>query len=261
MPYKLFAGREVISISGDEKYEFLQGLVTNDVNKAKKGKLVYALFLTPQGRFLYDMFVFERDDKLFCDVQKSRKKELLAKLKMYKMRKAIDIVEERVQVYHSVKEGDYADPRSKKLGFRTYSTEKLSEDADLVEYHALRIKCKVPDADLDLTYLKSLPMDYELQKLGAIDFEKGCYVGQEVTARMNYRGKLRKTLKSFELLGSAPAKMEEIELEGKKIGTILGIVGKNGLGLMYKEGLERLQTSADGAPITADSKCELRIND
>lgn len=260
--------REVISISGEDRFDFLQSLVSNDVNKIRDGSILYGLFLNPQGRFMYDVFMFEEEDRILCDIQKSRKQELLNKLKMYKMRKDIQILSlEGKKVFVSFEESDtlkatiFKDPRNTNLGYRVYSEDFNSISNDLTKYHEKRISLLIPDADIDLDYMKTLPMDLEMHRINAIDFEKGCYVGQEVTARMNYRGKLRKTIKSFKAAKDGVEKGEEILFDGKKIGTALGIVGSFGLGLMYKEGLEKVASLKELKLLSRNTEIEITIND
>jgi len=219
--------RAVIQLTGRDAVKFLQSLITNDATKISNLEYMYAFMLTPQGRFLYDFFIIKTDDSILLDCQE------------------VEICQTDLKVYASsapINNQSFADPRSPKMGFRTIGN-ILDANAHDSEYHALRIKLLVPDADFDFTYGRSLPLNFGEAPLSAIDFNKGCYVGQEVTARMNHRGGIHKKLYLLEWSGNPPRKEEELVINGKKVGIFLGVQQNLVLALLNIDEVEKLEKS------------------
>jgi len=203
--------RSIIEISGTDRYDFLQGLTTNDIVKSRDS-LIYSAMLSPKGRFLFDFFIFEFNQILILDCPKSRSEEILKKLNFYKLRKNVDIkINEKWLILQNINDTDYQkslsnhqyfsfkDPRSSKLGDRIYLTNEeknkfLSYENNTNYYHYLRIINKITEGEFDLTYDKSIIAEFNFDNLNAIDYKKGCYVGQELTARTHYLGTIRKKL-------------------------------------------------------------------
>lgn len=204
--------RSVLEIAGDDRKKFLQGLITNDVNKATESNLIFTAMLNAQGRFLYDFFIFEKDEKLFIDCLDFRRDEILKKLNLYKLRSKVEIKKnDEFLVAQSLKPfGNFIDPRHKNLGSRIYIKKSEAENfTNCVEsfYHFARIQNKIPESELDLTYEKSFILEFGFDNLNAIDYQKGCYVGQELTARTHYLGQIRKKL--FHIILSQPSSLEQ----------------------------------------------------
>ena len=242
--------RSIIEIRGNDRKSFLQGLITNDINNANPNNLIYAAMLNAQGRFLYDFFIFEKGDSLFLDCLNSRRDEICTKFKFYKLRAQVEIIKnddyEILQSFRSCANTDclaFSDPRHKDLGHRIYR--KITEDEDLAhhkhrhighndndpnhidtdEYHYRRICLKIPESEHDLTHEKSIIAEFDFDNLHAVDYKKGCYIGQELTARTHYTGQIRK--KIFHITISDLEKVEknsEISCEGKNVGIILSSV-------------------------------------
>lgn len=202
----LLKDRAILEISGPERKKFLQGLVTNDVEKASATNLIYTAMLNAQGRFLYDFFIFDNDEKLVLDCLAARRDEILKKLNFYKLRSQVEIKKnDELKVFSSHESKGFSDPRNQKLGFRFYGNE-VGDNSN--EYHFKRISLKIPESENDLTYEKSFILEFGFDELNAIDYNKGCYVGQELTARTHYRGEIRKkifhiVLAQFEKVGGA----------------------------------------------------------
>lgn len=227
-----FKNRSLLEISGSEAKKFLQGLVSNDVFKASASNLIYAAMLNAQGRFLYDFFIFEKDEKLMLDCSAAKRDEILKKLNFYKLRTPIEIKKnDELLVAQSFSNHGFRDPRSDKLGHRFYASqnELIASDANLMSedaYNFLRIENKIPEGESDLTSEKSLVLEFNFDHLNAISYEKGCYIGQELTARTHYKGEIRKKLFHVKILNrqTLPQKGEEISCEGKTLGIILSSV-------------------------------------
>lgn len=201
--------RALIHVEGEDRASFLQGLITNDILKAAPSTLIYACLLTPQGKFLHDFFVHNTGDAYLLDCEGGdRAQDLYDRLLKYKMRAKVQIsVENTVPVYAIF--GDKSglpDPRAAEMGNRTFIKPDLQEKP-FENWDLPRIKRTIPDGSRDLIPEKSTMDEAQMDQINAIDYEKGCYVGQELTARMHYRGLGKKHLATI-TLSSPPEKAE-----------------------------------------------------
>ena len=213
--------RTVLKISGPDARDFLQGLVTNDVKKLDNG-LVYAAMLTPQGKYLADFFLVPQGEDVLLDVDSALAPGLMQRLAMYKLRSDVDISETGVKVSRGIgptPDGAFADPREASLGWRGYEGQP-GEDAD---WDALRVAACIPQSGIELTP-DTFILEAGFERLNGVDFKKGCYVGQEVTARMKHKTELRKGLARVGVSGSAPVGTD-IENGGKLAGTLFTQAG------------------------------------
>lgn len=261
--------RTIIALLGADARSLLQGIITADVNKLSPEHPLYACLLTPQGKYLFDFFLADRGDAIWLDVASLRAEELVKKLTLYRLRSEVTIaVQANLAVYTAWGKqlsptpeniACFSDPRKEAMGYRVVGAPGEAEpwlkaqefaEVDEVAYHLRRIEQVVPEGEYELAAEKSFPLEYGLDNLGAIDFHKGCYVGQEVTARTKHRGVIRKRIfrvtaqKSGSLSDGAPVKAGENE-----IGELRSVVGPHGLALLRIEELEAAQ--ATGTPITA----------
>ena len=230
--------RAIIEIGGADRKKFLQGLITNNVEKASVSNLIYAVMLSATGRFLYDFFIFDDGENLILDCFAERRDEIFQKLNFYKLRSQVVIKKNDELKIISNEEGrGFPDPRNSKLGHRLYGNATCDSPKN---YEFLRISLKIPESESDLTYEKSLILEFGFDDLNAIDYNKGCYVGQELTARTHHRGEIRK--KIFHIKISCPELVErkqpktllqsqhsieknsEIYCEGKSVGIILSSI-------------------------------------
>ncbi len=216
--------RAIIELTGDDRKKFLQGLITNDINKASETNLIYSAMLNAQGRFLYDFFIFEIGEKLMLDCFAPRRDEILQKLNFYKLRSQVVLKKNDELVVSQNFSGEgFADPRHSDLGFRSYSNNESQQSQD--SYNFKRISLKIPKSEQDLTYEKSFILEFGFDELNAIDYQKGCYVGQELTARTHYLGQIRKKIFHIKISGLQEVeKNSEITCEGKSAGIILSSV-------------------------------------
>jgi len=195
--------RQVIAITGEDKFSFLQKLITNNLQKLDNQQLVYAGLLNSQGKFLADFFIWLDYHHIFLDCHQSAVLPLLNKLNMYKLRAKVEINHlKNLQVFFSQENQFNAglpDPRKNNFGYRFYfpNTTLLNNTLPENEYHQLRIKNKIPEGFYDLAPEKAIIIEYGLQNFAMIDFTKGCYVGQEVIARAFHLGEIRKTVQGF----------------------------------------------------------------
>lgn len=218
--------RTVLSISGENRVSFLQGLVTNDVERAKDG-IIYAALLTPQGKFIADFFVFGEPDRLLIDVATSHAPTLAQRLIMYRLRAAIDIQETDLIVSRGTgpaPKGALPDPRHPDLGWRAYGDQDVSDDTD---WDALRVALMIPETGTELTN-DTYVLEAGFEGLHGVDFKKGCYVGQEIVARMKHKTELKKGLAQVSIAGIA-APGDAITNDGKPAGTLHTVAGDKGL--------------------------------
>ena len=217
------SSRAIFEVSGDDRKKFLQGLITNDINKLAPNQLLYTAMLNAQGRFLYDFFLFEIDDVIFIDCLKSRLDEIIKKFNFYKLRSQVVIKKnEELQVFWSKDQSQamfLKDPRHANLGYRIYQNNN-SFDSDETLYHLNRIQNQVAESEYDLTYEKSFILEFGFDEINAIDYNKGCYVGQELTARTHHMGQIRKKL-AYVKLPKRLEKNTEITCEDQSSAIVL----------------------------------------
>lgn len=232
-PMAILTDRAVIALSGPEARSFLQGLVTNDMTAPP----VYAALLTPQGKILFDFFVSEAQGALLIDCRKATRDALAKRLSMYKLRAKVEIVPRDDLAV--VTEGPH-DPRLAALGGRSIVPSTTGEPGDAA-YHARRLDLGVPEGE-DFGSDRMFAMDAGLDELHGISFEKGCYVGQELTARMKHRGKdLKRLLPIATADGSAlPARDTPVNSGPVELGAITSTYGTRGFALLR---LDRLETA------------------
>jgi folate-binding protein YgfZ len=246
--------RAIIAVTGPEARGFLQGLITNDVETMEPGKAIYAALLTPQGKILFDFFIVEGDGALLIDCHRDARDALVKRLTMYKLRARIQI-EARDQLAVLVglsgrpagRGVTFEDPRLPALGHRSIgATAEMPQDFHGTSaYHTHRLTLGVPEAS-DFGSDRMFALDADLDDLHAISFEKGCYVGQELTARMKHRGTARKRLLAVASAdGATLAAGSELSANGHAIGEITSAYGSRGFAQVR---LDRL-AEAGGAPV------------
>lgn len=219
--------RSVLRISGADTRPFLQGLVTNDTDRLDDG-IVYAALLTAQGKYRADFFLVPDGNDVLLDVDADLAPGLTQALTMYKLRSDVAVEQTDLAVSRGtgpVPEGAFADPRDPSLGWRAYDG-RPSEPAD---WAALRVAAGVPESGVELTP-ETFILEAGFERLNGVDFKKGCYVGQEVTARMKHKTELRKGLARVRVSGAAPVGTE-IRAGGKSVGTLY--TQARGEGLAY----------------------------
>jgi len=246
--------RIIIEIIGTDTKDFLQPLITNNIELVSSKKSIYAALLSPQGKYIFDFFIFENsiNGHLSIDCAKNRCAELLEKLNIYKLRYKINFnINNNISIF-SIYGTDYSelelnlkevslegstekinnniilvDPRNKKLGLRIYSDlsspiEGFNKipDGEKSDLDYIRIELSVPNPDLDLEIEKSFLIENNFEFINAIDFKKGCYVGQENTARQKYRGTAKKKLFLIRIIGNDIINGTKIYYNERVVGTM-----------------------------------------
>lgn len=240
--------RRVIGMAGADVETLLQNLVTNDVTRAARCRAVYAALLTPQGKYLFDFFVLRGGDGgWLIDTAADRAEALAQRLKMYCLRRDARIIGDAGLAVTLVWGGDadarpapqgdaaVPDPRAQALGWRVYAPAEQDILADLGarpaapgDYAALRVAHQVPETGVELVPDETYILEAGFEQLSGVDFRKGCYVGQEVTARMKHKAALKKRLVQVAIEGAA-APGTPVTADGKPAGTLFTQAGDQAL--------------------------------
>mgnify|MGYP006087768129 CR=1 FL=1 len=266
--------RGLLVITGPDRVEFLQGLVSNDVQKVSKDNAIYAALLNPQGKYLYDFFIFEKDDSLILDCELDRIEGLKKRLSLYKLRANVTLEDQTdtmtvsaiigeknmVEYGFPINPGEakafgesliFRDPRLADIGWRCIFPSSDSKNiivtlgfspAKPYIYESLRINFGLPDGSRDLIIEKSILLESGFSELNGVDWDKGCYIGQELTARTKYRGLIKKRLMPVIFNGHPPESGTTI-FSGKKgagemRSSLANDIGGIGLALIRLEALE-----------------------
>lgn len=260
----LLSDRAVVRVTGPAARGFLQGLITNDIDKVKSGSAIHAGLLTPQGKILFDFFLVPAGDGFLLDVTKAKAGELVQRLGFYRLRAQAEIADDPSFIVAAawgasprLPDGAvaYADPRLPELGLRIL----LPANANIGDlgcglaieddYHSKRIALSVPEGGRDYAFGDAFPHEAMFDQLNGVDFKKGCFVGQEVVSRMEHRGTARKRVVGVEGGGPLPPSGTEITAGGNSIGTLGSVSGNLGLALLRLDRAEEAQ--AAGQPLRA----------
>jgi folate-binding protein YgfZ len=239
--------RGVLEIGGADRVSFLNGLVSNDVSLAVPGRAVWAALLSPQGRYLTDLFIFSDQERLLLDAPAQAVADLQRRLSRYRLRAAVTLqdVSNTVQVYAA---WDGAppeapitapDPRLELAGYRMLSAAKIPETASQAAYDAHRLSLGLPDGPPDLEPEKTLLLEAGFDELGGVAWEKGCYMGQELTARTKYRGLVKRRLVPVTLDSAPPPAGTPILAEGVDVGSLRSSAGQIGLAMLRIDALKK----------------------
>jgi tRNA-modifying protein YgfZ len=258
--------RGVVSVSGADATAFLQGLLTNDVERLGLGEARYAALLTPQGKILFDMIVARAPDgdgaSYLIDCAAAQAADLAKRLGFYKLRAKVAVADESADRVVAAFWGDeppsvtegllYADPRDPRLGWRAIMARAVaaaigSEHGG--EYEGLRISVGAPKGGLDFAYGDAFPHDANFDLLHGVDFDKGCYVGQEVVSRMKHRGTARKRVARVKLAGPAPAPGTPVLDRELSVGALGSSSGREALALIRLDRAE--EAKAAGRTLSA----------
>ena len=262
--------RAVLEVGGEDRRTFLQGLISNDVAKvwakAGSGRAMWAALLTPQGKFLYDLFVAERGEVLLLDVEAARAEELRKKLVLYTLRAKVTLALAEGLAVHAAfgdgaasalgledeagTAGDFAgglafvDPRLAAAGVRLLLPADSAAaalagaglaPADFTAWDRARIRLGLPDGSRDLPVDKAILLENGFDELNGVDFTKGCYLGQELTSRTKHRGLVRKRLMPVTIDGPVPDPGTPVLLGEAEAGEMRSAAGDVGLALIRLE--------------------------
>ena len=196
--------RQIATVTGADALTFLQGMLSNDVLPLGKAPgIVWAALLTPQGKYLADFFVIKTPSALLIDIKSTIADATLRRLTMYRLRADVQITPTDMAVTRGLgpaPDGAFADPRHPALGWRAYGT---TGSAPVIDWDAIRVTHTIPETGIELIADDSYLLESGFERLHGVDFRKGCYVGQEVTARMKHKTDLRKGLVQVRIDGAA----------------------------------------------------------
>lgn len=253
--FSLLPHRSVISVAGADRVEFLQGLISNDTRKVAPDQAVWAALLTPQGRFLNDMFVADAGNETFyLETERERAPALARKLKMYTLRSKVTVEDLGATLEVAAAFGDeastalgiggavsFTDPRLAALGVRVIApagqaalllSARGFSEAPLAAYDAVRLPLGVPDGSRDLQVEKALLLENGFDELNGVDWKKGCYMGQELTARTKYRALIKKRLFPVRVEGTLPESGTLVHRDGEEVGEVRSGTGDRALAML-----------------------------
>jgi folate-binding protein YgfZ len=220
--------RRIVRVTGKDALTFLQGMVSNDVLPLSKGPgLVWAALLTPQGKYLADFFVANTGTDLLIDLPEGMADSTLQRLGMYRLRADVQMTPTQMAVRRGLgapPEGALPDPRHPDMGWRAYGL----AGEETVDWDAIRVRHLIPESGIELVPGESYLLETGFDRLHGVDFRKGCYVGQEVTARMKHKTELRKGLVRVRVSEPVPVGTP-ILAEGKEAGTLYTQAGGEGI--------------------------------
>lgn len=274
--FVLLDNRGILAVGGPDRRAFLQGLVSNDVEKVGPAEARYAALLTAQGKYLHDFMMVEVNEALLLDGEAGRLSDLKRRLSIYRLR-AKTAIEERPDLAVAVAFGDdalaaldlpvepgtarpfargvaFVDPRLPALGARCILPRDTAgaalAKAGLAEtgfatYDRLRLSLGVPDGSRDLVLEKSILLEAGFDELNGVDWNKGCYIGQELTARTKYRGLIKRRLMPVAIDGPAPALGTVVYADGRDVGEMRSSRERRGLALL------RIDAAFDARQLTA----------
>ncbi len=249
MPVSTLPARAVVEITGEDRVSFLQGLVSNDVAQAIPGRAVFAALLTPQGKWLADFFIHATADALLLDAEAAHAPMLVQRLAKFRLRSKVALRETALPVLVGWGDappppGAVPDPRLPAAGWRAIG----GDAADLSDQYDLHRLCLgLPDGSADLRAEQTVLLEAGFDELHGVSWEKGCYMGQELTARTKYRGLLKRRLVPVRIAGPIPPPGTPITLDGAEQGEMRSSRGTHGIALL------RLGALAVPALVCADA--------
>jgi folate-binding protein YgfZ len=263
----LLDARGVLAVSGPDRRAFLQGLVSNDVDKVSAAQARWAALLTAQGRYLFDFLMIEADGAFWLEAEAARLADLRRRLMVYRLRAKVAL-DERPDLAVAAVFGAaapaalglaaaepgtarpfaggvaFVDPRLAALGARAIVPRPAApsaflasglDAADFTAYDRIRLEFGVPDGSRDLVPEKSLLLESGFDELHGIDWDKGCYIGQELTARTRYRGLVRRRLVPVAIDGPTPEPGAAVTADGHEVGEMRSANAGLGLALLRIE--------------------------
>ena len=245
--------RKVVSITGLDAASLLQGLVTCDVDRVETSGIAYGALLTPQGKVLFDFILYKSPEGFLADLPFEAAEGFMKRMKLYKLRAKVDLLDRSdsvsvYQIFGDEKTGR-PDPRHGKLGSRFVASmddvQTLLDESSAFsvdKYHARRIALGIPEAPHDFAYGDVFPHDVALDSLGAVSFQKGCYVGQEVVSRMEHRGTARRRIVVVAAGADLAEQGVEISADDRSVGILGSRSGKNGIATVRLDRVRAAQT-------------------
>jgi tRNA-modifying protein YgfZ len=261
--------RGVVRVSGPEARAFLQGLVTGNVVTLGPNEARWAALLSPQGKILFDFLMIAAEDGVLLDANREKTPDLVKRLTMYKLRAKIEIRDESdrlgvIALYGGAPGEGARDMRHPDMGARLIAPADEIEadmltfggDSGMADYAAHRIALGVPEGGVDFAYGDAFPHEADMDQLNGVDFKKGCFVGQEVVARMQHRGTTRNRVLKVMLEGAAPPPGAIVMAGETRIGVMGSSAGAHGLALLR---IDRAEEAAQAGQALVSGETRLRL--
>ncbi len=266
--------RGVVRIGGPEARGFLQGLVTGNVLTLEPGEARWAALLSPQGKILFDFLMSAKaenngSDAIMLDLKRDMAGDLVKRLTVYKLRAKVEIADESdhmgvIALYGGAPGEGARDSRHPDLGTRLIlpvstidaQMPTFGGDAGLADYAAHRIALGAPEGGLDFAYGDAFPHEADMDRLNGVDFRKGCFIGQEVVARMQYRGTTRNRVLRVALDGAAPSPGAIVMAGETRVGVMGSSAGARGLALLR---VDRVEEAAQAGHALVSGETRLRL--
>jgi folate-binding protein YgfZ len=243
--------RAVLAVTGEERVSFLQGLVSNDVAEVAPGRAVWAALLTPQGKWLADFFILSDGERLLLDCERTQLPMLRQRLSRYRLRSRVTLADAELHVFAGW-DGDPSglgimapDPRLPDAGWRVLSAVPMPTNATEDDWDQHRLALGLPDGSRDMEAEKSVLLEAGFDELNGVSWTKGCYMGQELTARTKYRGLVKRRLVPVRIEGVVPPPGTPILRDGREVGTMRSANGQSGLAVVRLEALSSPLISAE----------------
>ena len=259
----LLPDRAVLRVSGEDRVTFLQGLVSNDVMAVAPERAVWAAMLTPQGKWLADFFIFADADRLLLDVEAGQRDMLAALLSRYRLRAKATLEKVDASVF-AAWGGEpppgpvrAPDPRVDGAGWRLIGGD-VAADATAADYDLHRLRLGLPDGSRDLEPERSTLVESGFDELNGIGWEKGCYMGQELTARTKYRGLVKRRLVAVRVEGALPEPGTPVTLDGAEVGTIRSGRGDRALASLKLEAIRAERFDCGDAVLRPETAAWMR---
>lgn len=251
--YHLCLNKSILKISGSDRFNFLQGMVSNDLEILEKTDSIYCAFLTPQGKFLYDFYIINHKNFFYLECLKKKEDEIIKKFQLYKLRAEVSFnkMQDMVSILinHNLREKleknkieyliHFSDPRNKNFFLKVFGQRSATNflqknlglsQIDQNDFEKIRISNSIPEAEKDIVVGKTLLLEVRFDKLNGVSWDKGCYIGQEVTAITNYRAKLKKQIYGVKIEGKISS--NEITYNGKNVGILTSHMDDFGIAIL-----------------------------
>ncbi|OVE92672.1 YgfZ/GcvT domain-containing protein [Agrobacterium tumefaciens] len=256
MPSAFLADRRLIRVSGTGAEEFLNNLITADIENLPAGEARAAALLTPQGKILFDFLIWRDGGDYLIETGAAEQDALLRRLTMYKLRAPVDLKVETVEgvsVFwtETAPVAGVRDGRFAKAGIDLFRLPGASASGDVAAYDALRVDHGIAESGRDYALQDAFPHDVLMDVNDGVSFRKGCFVGQEVVSRMKHRGTARRRVVTVSAGGALPASGTEITADGKPVGTLGTVCGNRALAIVR---IDRIADAlASGTPLLAET--------
>ncbi len=269
MPVEKLNNRSLVRVGGEEADHFLDNLLTCDLSRAIPQTALFGGLLSPQGKILFDFFIFRTASGFLIDIDRDERDEFIKRLMFYRLRAKVTIEPEEGAVHvvwgsnAVLPDGTLAarDSRHPELGWRVHGG-KVPDHGEqdsvaMADYTALRIALGIPEGGIDYSHGDAFPHDALFDQMGGVDFDKGCYIGQEVVSRMKHRSTARKRVIKVSSTDDLPRTGTKIAGGSASLGQLGSVVGKNGLALVR---LDKVKAAMDRGEAISSEGVELNVS-